>query len=719
MKKLFTLVMILVGNNLFAAESSNLWNDVSNSQARSAGVSAYNTKHCRQLQLNLNGMKQLLYSAPFEFTEDARSRKTIIELPMPDGSFQRFSIVESPVCAPELAAKYPETRTWAGQGIDVPSSIVRMDITPWGFHSMILSNEGQIFINPYNQQTTELYVCFNKKDAIRSTSMVCDFSDNDEANKKQFEELRAIHNAHSNTNNVARSSGDVLRTYRLALACSGEYAAVFGATKPPVHAAMVTSVNRVSGVYEKELAIRLSLIPNNDTLIYFTIGTPYTNSSGGTMLSQNQTNITSKIGSANYDIGHVFSTGGGGIAGLGVICQSTTKARGVTGLPNPVGDPFDIDYVAHEMGHQFGGNHTFNSVSSACGGGNRSAGSAYEPGSGITIMAYAGICGADDLAPNSIATFHTKSFDAIQDYTTFSSGSICPVTTATGNNAPVSGLSVYHYEVPVNTPFILTGAGTDPDNDPLTYSWEQWDNGGATGGAWGSPIGNAPIFMSYLPSVTPWRLFPKLTNILANINSKGELKPSYARLLHFRLTLRDDRINGGGVTYDDTPVEVNVTGTTPFAITYPNAIGVSWPANSSQTITWNVSGTTAAPINTANVNIYLSTTGGTSYPFPILIASNVPNTGSYTFNVPNNQTTTARILIEGANNIFFDINDKNFTITQQIAVAEEINNESINITPNPGQDNIQFILSGQLRGKVNVQLTDATGRIVHTTSFTK
>ena len=715
MKKLITLVLLMVGNFLFAAEKSKLWNDISNSSARSAGTQAINTTQCRHLQLNLQGMKQQLSNAPFEFTADARNRNTIIELPMPDGSYQRFSIVESPVCAPELAAKYPETRTWAGQGIDEPASAVRLDVTPWGFHAMILSPDGEIFIDPFNQHTAELYISYNKNDAIRSSGFECGFDEKDVDNKKQFEELKAIYNTHPH--NANRSVGDELRKYRLALACTGEYADAV--TTPPntgvsfVHAAMVTSVNRVTFVYEHELSIRMVLIPNNDTLIFFTMGTPYTNSNGSTMLGQNQTTITNRIGAANYDIGHVFSTGGGGIAGLGVVCQSASKSRGVTGLGNPVGDAFDIDYVAHEMGHQFGGTHTFNSVTGSCGGGNRSANSAYEPGSGITIMAYAGICGADDLALHSIATFHTRSFDEISDYTIFASGSVCPVTTLTGNTAPVSGLTVYHYEVPVNTPFILTGAGSDPDpNDTVYFSWEQYDKT-ANGSGWNTPPAgtNSPLFMSYLPSLTPRRLFPKLANILANTDTKGEKKATYARLMNFRLTLRDNRSNGAGVTYDDTPVEVNVTGTVPFKITYPNALGVSWLGGSSQTVTWDVGATSVAPISSPNVNIYFSTSVSTVYPFPTLIAANVPNNGSYTFIVPNIGTTTGRILVEGAGNIFFDINDKNFTIVP-VSVEEEINNESINISPNPSKDKIELKLSGNLRGKVEIKFTDAIGKLV-------
>ncbi|MEP7263563.1 MAG: reprolysin-like metallopeptidase, partial [Bacteroidota bacterium] len=487
MKKIITFLLVLTSGLAVASQGNEWWSDISGAQARTSGETSIQTTTCRFLHLSLANMESYLSTSPMEFTDAARLKNVVLELPSPDGSFKRFRIVESPVCAPELAAKFPETRTWSGQGIDDATATVRLDVTPFGFHAMILSANGDIFIDPVNLQTTENYICYFRKDCIRrNQTSICGFNPEDEWNTKQIEELRAIYNNH---HDEERSMGDNLRTYTLALACTGEYAAVFGGTVSGAHAAMVTSVNRVTGVYEKELAIRMTLIPNNDTLIYLNSATdPYDNNNGSTMLGQNQTIVSSRIGSANYDIGHVFSTGGGGIAGLGVVCTSAQKARGVTGLPNPVGDAFDIDFVAHEMGHQFGGNHTFNSVSGNCGGNNRHASAAYEPGSGITIMGYAGICSSDDLAAHSIANFHTISFDEIEDYTTFASGSSCPTTTATGNNPPTPALTDYHYDIPLMTPFTLTGIGSDPDGDTITYSWEEFDLG--PGGAWNAPSGN-------------------------------------------------------------------------------------------------------------------------------------------------------------------------------------------------------------------------------------
>lgn len=270
---------------------------------------------------------------------------------------------------------------------------------------------------------------------------------------------------------AAACLGTNLRTYRLALACTGEYAvAVAGAgpTVPAVAAAMLTSINRVTGVYEREVSLRMTLIANNNNLIYLNGATdPYTNNNGGTMLGENQANIDAVIGNANYDIGHVFSTGGGGIASLNSPCITGNKARGVTGLPNPVGDAFDIDYVAHEMGHQWGGNH------SMAGCGASPASTKYEVGSGTTIQGYAGICAAENIQPNSDPVFHAISFDEISNFITTGGGNTCGVSTATGNTLPIiATLANNNLSIPVSTPFTLSGTATDQNNDPLSYCWE-------------------------------------------------------------------------------------------------------------------------------------------------------------------------------------------------------------------------------------------------------
>jgi len=611
-------------------------------------------RHFRALEVDVSALESLLARAPAERSAAAATAPLLLALPYPDGTDRLFRVEESPILEPELAARFPEIRTFVAQGIDDPTATARLSLTSLGFHAMVLSTAGTVFVDPYRRWDARYVLSYFKDEARKPAGegFHCDVKE--EGQKEEEDLTREVPPVP-----LAVSSGTQLRTYRLALAATGEYSAAVCAPNPAAVScalnAMAVTMNRVDGVYEREVAIRMVLI-GNDNLIVYTNGAtdPYSNGDGPTMLGQNQSNLDSVIGSANYDIGHVVSTGGGGVANLQVPCTSS-KARGVTGQPNPVGDSFDIDYVAHEMGHQFGGNHTFNGTTAKCSG-NRNGTTAYEPGSGTTIMAYAGICGAEDLQPHSDDTFHTRSFDEIVAFSTGTTGSSCAAITGTGNRPPTVNAGGA-FTIPKQTPFTLTGSGSDPDGDPLTYLWEEVDLGSA-----GPPNDDVnavrPIFRSFVPLTVPSRTFPRLSDILDNVATIGESMSTRNRTLNFRLTARDNRAGGTGVNYASTTVTVSA-GAGPFTVTQPNT-ALTWSGNSLRTVTWNVAATNVAPVNCADVAIDLSTDGGNT--FSISLAASTPNDGSQVVTIPDTQTSLARVRVSCVGNVFFDISNTNFTI---------------------------------------------------------
>jgi len=587
----------------------------------------------RTMLLDESRMRAMLNQAPHEDQIEARLSPVIITLPMPDGDFRRFAIVESPVLSPELALLHPNDKTYVGQGVDHPAATVRFDFTTNGFHSMIISPEGYSFIDPYGPSHPGVYACYSRKDSIRPRPE-CTVLDENEAVK-------------GTGGDFTPQAGETRRTYRLAVNATGEYTTFFGGVTQ-AEAQIITTVNRVNGVYENDFCIRLNLVYKR------AYPDPSTDPFGGSLLSQNQTILDSVLGSANYDVGHLFTRGGGGIASLRSVCVNGSKARGLSGLDVPMGDIFDIDYVAHEMGHQFGGNHTFNGTAGSCNG-NRVSSTAYEPGSGSTIMAYAGICGSQDVQSNSDPYFHTHSFSEIIAYTSGGVGA-CGNAGSTGNSAPVVDAGP-NYTIPRGTPFKLTATASDANGDTLTYCWEQYDLG--------TPPGTGPLFRSRIPTIAPFRTFPRLTTILSNGSDPWEVLPTVDRTLNFRCTVRDNRAGGGGSNFDF--MRITVSGE-PFQITAPNT-NVLWNVGTSQTVTWSVGGGSIAPF----VNILLSTNGGSNFDTGgfIVLKTNTPNDGSEQIVVPNIVTTTARLKLEAVGNVFFDINNANFRI-QDARIAGDV-----------------------------------------------
>jgi hypothetical protein len=636
---------LLGGSALSAAQTSDkIWSDVSESSINVKGARRIVPEKYRTLALDSTALTSKLAQAPLE-SYAARNNGIALTLPIPDGSFSTFRVVEAPIMAPALAARYPQIKTYLGQGVDDPAAIVRFDRTPAGFHAMILSSNGTVYIDPYSDGDTTHYISYYRRDFTRPA---------DKAFTELGVDLDVPSQAGSKSTDIP--SGPVLRTYRLVVAATGEYTAFHGGTVASAMAAIVTSVNRVVGVYEREVAVRMILVPNNDTVVYTNPTTdPYTNEDGFAMLFQNQANLDVMIGPTNYDIGHVFSTGGGGVAGLGVVCNIAEKAQGVTGSSAPVGDPFDIDYVAHEMGHQFGGNHTFNGSTGACGGGNRNGPTAYEPGSGSTIMAYAGICGSEDLQPHSDPFFHVGSYDEMVEFTVNGGGNACAVQSNTGNNAPLVDAGP-GYTIPVSTSFKLTGAASDPDGDALTYNWEQLDAGAEAPP--NTDDGTRAIFRSFEPLNTTTRIFPRLSDIISNTLTFGEALPATNRNLTFRMTVRDNRAGGGGVEYDTVEI-TSTTSAGPFHVVAPN-VGLTWEGNSLENVVWAVANTNMAPVSCGMVDVTLSTDGG--HTFGTILAEGTANDGIELITVPNVVTNQARVQVSCASNIFFDMSDVNFNI---------------------------------------------------------
>lgn len=626
-------------------------------------------KAARLVSADRDGLAALIGSAPAELTAAAKRSEAVLALPDPRGGEQLFRLIDSPIMAPELAARYPEIRTFLMQSVDRPEVHGRGDLTPHGFHAVIRSPEGMWYVDPLRRGDNVTHQIYWRRDLTPPTgenAFRCLVEDHDTLSAEEKASATAAAQLQSGEPDSGVAGLD-LRTYRLALAATGEYTAFHGGTVPLGMAAIVTAMNRVNEIYEQEVAIRMILVPNNDLVVYTNGGTdPYTNNNGGTMLGQNTTNLNTVIGSANYDIGHVFSTGGGGVATLNGPCGGS-KARGVTGLTQPIGDAFYIDYVAHEMGHQWGANHSFNGTAGSCGGGNRNANTAYEPGSGTTIMAYAGICGNQDTAQHSDPFFHRVSLDEIQNFSRNGNGNSCKVTVAVGNQAPTVDAGAA-YTIPINTPFALTsGLGADADGSGvLTYLWEEWDLG--AGGAPNSPVGNAPIFRSFPASLSPTRTFPQVSDLVNNTQTIGEILPSYARTMNFRVTVRDMDLPAGNNAWDQTTVTVDAA-SGPFQVTAPNT-AVTWNGNGPHNVTWNVANTTAAPVSCANVDIYLSTDGGLTFPGSPVLAGTA-NDGSADVNVSTADTTSARIKVQCAGNIFFDISNANFTITGATTVFED------------------------------------------------
>lgn len=594
--------------------------------------------------------------------ENSGQRPLTMVLPLADGGAARFLIEASPVAAPELAMRYPEIRSFRGWCPDDPATTMRCDLSPNGFSAIILSDQDATFIRPMHRYDDRFTYVYRRGDmTIDKSGFQC--------------EVRGQWRREALQDTLGGSVFPLqneLRSYRLAIAATGEYTTFHGGTVVSALAALTTTVNNINAVYERDLAVRLIMVADNDQLIYTNAATdPYEFDLG----DENQTNVDNVIGSANYDIGHVVFDAGGGAAYLGVVCENGFKANGFTGTDPPTGPVFDIDYVAHEIGHQFGGEHTFNAETGSCSGGNRSGSTAYEPGGATTIMGYAGICGANNLQNNSDPFFHVGSIEQILSYTRNGGGVGCANIQMLSNAAPDANAGA-DYTIPAQTPFTLTGSASGGANVAgRTYSWEQFDTGQASN--FNVDTGDNAIFRFYPPVTDPSRTFPRLDAILNQTTVRGEFLPTTSRTLRMRFTVRNNNQGGGALDSDEAVLTV-VGSAGPFVITSPSG-GETWPGNSTQTVSWNVAGTNQAPINCNQVDIMVSTDGGQSFS---TVAAAVANDGSAEITVPNTDSSQVRVKAACTGNVFFDISNANLTITANGASCSDYYGNWYQAVPN-------------------------------------
>ena len=649
MKRLAITLTALLATTANADTTS--WQDIQtqNTNNKEANTTSARLQQFRLLSLDETNLKNQIdltssNNTALANSAQARAESITLSLPLPDGSFAEVIATPSNLLAADVAAEHPEIQTWKVQGTDGKVISGVMDFTTLGFHAMLeMANGDTLFIDPQEVAGERQYISFSKqanREAFRS-DWTC-------GNHDAINSFRPDLSSNTAVRTAAAKAGETLQNYDIAIAATAEYTAYFGSQANAL-SAIVSTLNRVNQIYERDLAIHLNLVSGTNIIYTDAASDPYTNGNAVSMIEENQKSLATVLGENGYDVGHVFgkTDGGNGLAIIEATCTNGYKAQGTTSFSSPKGDAFDIDYVAHELGHQFGATHTFNSQTSSCGNGNRQAETAYEAGSGSTIMAYTGICGSDNLQSNSDAMFHAASISQIIDYAHNGSGASCASSSSLSNTNPTANAGS-DYTIPAGVPFLLSGSGSDSNGDTLSYSWEQIDAGTASNV--NSDTGDNALIRTHLPSSSPARFVPQLSDLTSGAQSAGEYLPITNRTLNFRLQVRDGK---GGTSYDDMKVTTYNTGST-FAVTnptsktlYPSAI---------QTVSWNVAGTDQSPISCSNVDIAITTDNGSTFS---TLLSNTPNDGSAAITLPSSLGSSNFIRVKCSNNLFFAMSATN------------------------------------------------------------
>jgi subtilisin-like proprotein convertase family protein len=605
--------------------------------------------------IGIESVKSKLQNAPKRGEFFGKS-PNIVSVPNEDGSIEEYRVLDAQILHPDLAEKLPNIKSYVGTSVLHPGKYIRFSLSQAGFHAQVFeAGKSTYFIDPYTRDKS-VYISYKKDDLVNNSSDI--FSC--ETNNAMSENAKS-----TQTDKIANDTDDSkIRLYELAISCTGEYGALFigDATtdfdkKSNIMAQMVITMTRVNGVYERELGSTFQFVPNNFDIMYYD---PLTDPYVGEYNRTTQVVIDVNIGDANYDIGHNFNVDGGGNAGcIGCVCSTGTKGSGMTGRSDPTGDAFDIDYVAHEIGHQMGGYHTHNGTG---GCGKSGSNTEVEPGSGSSIMGYAGICDGQDVQDNSDDYFNYVNIRDISANIQGGVSAACFDEIVVSNLAPSANAGA-NYSIPVGTAFSLSGIGSDPDTeDVLTYTWEQNDNEDMQTPDQPSPEATAgPMFRSRRGTTEQNRYFPQLADVLNNnLSPTWEVIPQVGRNFEFALTVRDN-VAVGGQTASDLMILTATETAGPFVVSSQNS-NTTWIQDDEQTITWDVANTNLAPVNCLKVNILFSATG--DFTDTVILAENADNNGSKNIIAPSSLTDSGRLMIKAADNVFLDVNNATIIIEE-------------------------------------------------------
>lgn len=652
---MFTIVFSSFGQNNFFSKVEN----------KNAIQKTKTTNQVNEKEVVFEFDYELLSNALLKKSNNTKTSDFVLSLPNTKGEFEKYRIEEVSVFHPDLQEKYPEIRSYVGYGIDSPTAYLRFSLSPYkGLSGIVLGKEQTLLYEPDSIKKNQVKVT-NKSNIERNEDFKC------------LTENTFFESTFKSNLTLKDADDSLKRTYRIALSVTGEYATFHGGMLASVNAALAATLTNINAVFENDFNVSLQLIGNNDSVIYLDPGTdPYSNFLNYS--NELQTTLDTEIVQTNYDVGHLLAASGfdGNAGCIGCVCINGLKGSGYSSDNIPDGFNFDIDLVAHEIGHQFGANHTWTHD------GNEGSNTQIEPGSGSTIMGYAGITGSTNVQINSDAYFHAISIEQVTNYIKSTS---CASTSNTGNTTPTVNAGS-NLTLPIGTPFKLVGNGGDVDGDLITYCWEQIDenNASTTYPNPNSTDSNSVLFRSFTPTTNTIRYFPNLSDLRFGVNAtQWEKIPNTNRTADFRLTVRDNKSGGANNKHDDMRVTFD-SNYGPFEVTSQNVSGVLWTSGTSEIITWNVNNTNTLS-GASNVNILLSTDRGNTYN---VIVNNIPNNGSYNLTVPNISAPYCRIMIEPINNNFFAINSEDFAINYNVNTTctqySSASNLGIPITDNGG-----------------------------------